>query len=247
MEKDAAKLAGEKSGSPDADPTPESSPLLSREEVRRKVSEVRDQARDATARTHQTLDDIRKLMHGIGELTQHLAALREREDEERALGTPRSSPLFPPFENAPSSPSPFEILLIDDNPGDIRLFQEALRECETACRVSHVTKGSELLALVRKEGAFADLPRPQLIILDLILLDISAEEVIAALRAVPAYQAVPVVVFSGVEDEAGQRRSTQIGASTFIQKPANLPAFFAAVRRIVDQWLAKAGSRQRIL
>src|SRR5262245_31821464 len=171
MEKDTIKPAPNESDesalSPHAESTSSSS--LSKDEVREKAREARDQARDTIARTHQALDRNRKVMQNIEERTQRANARREREAEQRAINPSRSSLPFPTFENYPLSPSPLEILLIEENTGDIHLFHEALRECETSCRVSHLTDANEILSFVRREGAFADSPCPQLIILDLII------------------------------------------------------------------------------
>jgi CheY-like chemotaxis protein len=140
------------------------------------------------------------------------------------------------MERPAQSPHQLEILLIEDSPGDSRLFQEALTDCEISCQVSLLTDGNEVLAFVRREAPFAQVLLPQLIVLDLNVPGMTAEEVLAALRSVPAYQTVPVVLFSSGDEASGQQRSVQLGATAFVQKPVELQEFFAAVQAIVKTW-----------
>lgn len=91
---------------------------------------------------------------------------------------------------------PAEFLLVEDNPGDVRLTQEALRECKLRNNLSVVGDGVEALAFLRREGKYQDAPRPDVILLDLNLPKKGGHEVLAEIKADPVLRRIPVVIIS---------------------------------------------------
>jgi chemotaxis family two-component system response regulator Rcp1 len=138
---------------------------------------------------------------------------------------------------------PQAILLVEDNPADIYLTQTALAECSSDIRLSVVPNGRDALAFLRKEGPYAQLPSPVLILLDLNLPKLSGGEVLAALRHLAAYQATPVVIFSAARKELEEQHCLQLGANAYVQKPSDFDGFLATVHNIIDNWLTHEGSQ----
>jgi CheY-like chemotaxis protein len=133
---------------------------------------------------------------------------------------------------------PIEILLIEDNPGDARLTQEALREGRVRNRLSHVIDGVEAMAFVRREPPFADAPRPDLILLDLNLPRKDGREVLAELKADPRLRLIPVVVLTTSEAEQDILRAYELHGNCYITKPVDLEKFLDIVRAVENFWLA---------
>jgi CheY-like chemotaxis protein len=118
---------------------------------------------------------------------------------------------------------PIEILLVEDNPGDVRLTM--------------VKDGVEALAFLRREGDFADAPRPDLILLDLNLPKKDGREVLADIKADPTLRRIPVVVLTVSKDEEDILKSYDLYANCYVTKPINMEQFIAVVRSIEDFWL----------
>jgi CheY-like chemotaxis protein len=133
---------------------------------------------------------------------------------------------------------PIEILLIEDNPGDARLTQEALREARVSNRLSHVHDGVEAMAFVRGEPPFADAPRPDLILLDLNLPRKDGREVLAELKDDPVLRLIPVVVLTTSEAEQDVLRTYELHGNCYITKPVDLEKFLHIVRAVESFWLA---------
>jgi CheY-like chemotaxis protein len=133
---------------------------------------------------------------------------------------------------------PIEILLIEDNPGDARLTQEALREGRVSNRLSHVIDGVEAMAFVRREPPFADAPRPDLILLDLNLPRKDGREVLAELKEDPRLRLIPVVVLTTSEAEQDILRTYELHGNCYITKPVDLEKFLHIVRAVENFWLA---------
>src|SRR5262245_32339415 len=129
------------------------------------------------------------------------------------------------------------VLLVEDNPADIYLVRKAVEECGSDIHLSVIPNGRDALAFLREEGAFALEPSPALILLDLNLPKLDGHEVLTGLRALPAYQATPVVVLSAARPEQEEQPCLQLGANAYVQKPAQIEAFFAAIEAIVGEWL----------
>jgi CheY-like chemotaxis protein len=131
-----------------------------------------------------------------------------------------------------------EILLVEDNPGDARLTQEALREGKIHNRLHHVRDGVEALAFLRQEGAYRDVPVPDLILLDLNLPRKDGREVLNDLKQDAKLRLIPVVVLTTSEAEQDVLRSYELHANCYICKPVDLEKFFDIVRAIEKFWLA---------
>ena len=130
-----------------------------------------------------------------------------------------------------------EILLIEDNPGDVRLTLEALHEGKDKNNLVVAPDGETALAILRREGAHADAPRPDLILLDLNLPKKDGREVLAEIKADEKLHCIPVVVLTTSKSEEDVLRSYQLNANCYITKPVDLEQFIRVVRAIEDFWL----------
>lgn len=133
--------------------------------------------------------------------------------------------------------SPIEILLIEDNPGDARLTAEALRNTKISNKLVVVEDGIEALAYLRREGDYAKVSRPDLILLDLNLPRMDGRELLAVIKADPALRRIPVVVMTSSRAEEDVCRSYDLHANCYITKPLDLPQFIQVVQSIESFWL----------
>jgi two-component system, chemotaxis family, response regulator Rcp1 len=133
---------------------------------------------------------------------------------------------------------PIEILLIEDNPGDVRLTVEALREGKVRNNLHVATDGVEALQFLRRGGPFAGAPRPDMILLDLNLPRKDGREVLSEIKADPDLRRIPIVVLTTSKAESDVLRSYDLHANCYITKPVDVDAFFAVVRSIDSFWLA---------
>jgi chemotaxis family two-component system response regulator Rcp1 len=133
-----------------------------------------------------------------------------------------------------------EILLVEDNPADVRLTREVLEDRDDTTHLSVVGDGEEAMAFLRREGNYADCPRPQLVLLDLNLPKKDGREVLEELKADSELRRIPVVVLTTSAAESDIRRSYELHANCFITKPLDLDDFFSVVQSIKDFWLASA-------
>jgi len=138
----------------------------------------------------------------------------------------------------PARVEPIEILLVEDSPADVDLTREALEDAKVRNHLSVVADGVEALAFLRREGRYADAPRPDLILLDLNLPKKDGREVLAEIKADPALRRIPVVVLTTSEAEQDILRSYDLHANCYITKPVDLEAFIEVVRSIEGFWLA---------
>ena len=132
---------------------------------------------------------------------------------------------------------PIEILLVEDNPGDVRLTMEALKEGKLRNNLSVVGDGVEALALLRREGRFADSVRPDLILLDLNLPKKSGLEVLANIKADEDLRRTPVVILTTSEAEQDIVKSYNLYANCYISKPVDLERFMKVVKSVEEFWL----------
>jgi len=132
---------------------------------------------------------------------------------------------------------PIEILLVEDNPGDVRLTIEALREGKVHNNLNVARDGVEALAYLRREPPFAEASRPDLILLDLNLPRKDGREVLAELKADPRWKTIPVVVLTTSRAEQDVLRSYELQANCFVTKPVDLDQFINVVKSIEDFWL----------
>jgi len=137
----------------------------------------------------------------------------------------------------PSLARPAEILLVEDSPGDVRLMQEALKEGKVANRVHVVGDGVEAMAFLRRQGDFADVPRPDLILLDLNLPKKDGREVLAELKADDDLRRIPVVVLTTSRAEEDILKAYDLHANCYMTKPVDLGQFLNLVKEIEEYWL----------
>ncbi|KFE71175.1 response regulator [Hyalangium minutum] len=133
---------------------------------------------------------------------------------------------------------PVEILLVEDNPGDVRLTIEALKEGKVRNNLSVVKDGVEALAFLRREGTFAGATRPDLILLDLNLPKKDGREVLAEIKDDGTLRRIPVVVLTTSKAEEDILRTYDLHANCYITKPVDLEQFISVVRSIDDFWLS---------
>jgi chemotaxis family two-component system response regulator Rcp1 len=133
-----------------------------------------------------------------------------------------------------------EILLVEDNPGDIRLTQEALKEGAVKKNLRVVRDGAEAMDFLCREGKHAEAPRPDVIILDLNLPKKNGREVLAELKQDPRLRSIPIVVLTSSRAQEDICKAYHLQANCYITKPGNLDDFFKAVRTIEHFWLTLA-------
>ena len=132
---------------------------------------------------------------------------------------------------------PIEILLIEDNPGDIRLTQEALRDNKVRNSMIVAQDGAEAMAILRREGQYAASPRPDLILLDLNLPKIDGREVLRRIKDDKKLRPIPVVILTTSRDEQDVLKAYGLHANCYVAKPVELEQFMEVVRSIEGFWL----------
>ena len=131
-----------------------------------------------------------------------------------------------------------EILLVEDNPGDVRLTREALRDSKLRNHLIVAEDGIEALAVLRKEGQYASIATPDLILLDLNLPRKSGREVLAEIKADPILRHIPVVVLTTSSADQDIVDVYDLQANCYVVKPVGLNEFITIVRSIEDFWLS---------
>ena len=132
---------------------------------------------------------------------------------------------------------PIEILMVEDNPGDVRLTQEALREGKVRNHIHVLTDGVEALAYLRRQGRYANASRPDVILLDLNLPKKDGREVLAEIKVDPNLLRIPVVILTSSEAEEDILKAYNLHANAYVAKPVDLEKFIAVVKAIEDFWL----------
>jgi chemotaxis family two-component system response regulator Rcp1 len=132
---------------------------------------------------------------------------------------------------------PIEILLVEDNPGDVRLTREALKEAKVRNNLAVANDGVEALAYLRRETPHEGAARPDLVLLDLNLPRKDGREVLAEIKADPDLRRLPVVVLTTSTAEQDILESYNLYANCYITKPVDLDQFLAIVTSIEDFWL----------
>ncbi len=135
------------------------------------------------------------------------------------------------------SGKPIDILLVEDNPGDVRLAQEALKDSKVRNNLFVVRDGVEAMAYLRREGKYADALRPDLVLLDLNLPRKDGREVLAEIKGDEGLRQIPTVILTVSKDEADVLKTYDLHANCFITKPIDLGEFIKVVRSIEDFWL----------
>lgn len=132
---------------------------------------------------------------------------------------------------------PIEILLVEDNPGDVRLTLEAFKEGKVLNNLSVVGDGVDALAFLRREGEYVDAPHPDLILLDLNLPKKSGLEVLKEIKEDPKFRRIPIVILTVSKDEEDILKGYDRHANCYIIKPVDLDQFMNIVKSIEDFWL----------
>ncbi|MGD9385089.1 MAG: response regulator [Thioalkalispiraceae bacterium] len=130
-----------------------------------------------------------------------------------------------------------EILLVEDNPGDVRLTREALKEAKVGNNLHVVEDGVAAMSFLRREAEFSEVPRPDLILLDLNLPKKDGREVLEEIKADNSLKTIPVVVLTTSHAEEDIVRSYDLHANCYVTKPVDLDQFIHIVKSIEDFWL----------
>ena len=133
---------------------------------------------------------------------------------------------------------PAEILLIEDNPGDVELVHEALQHGRVLNRISVATDGEAAVAFLNHAPGFEDAPRPDLILLDLNIPKKDGFEVLKEIKDHPSVSRVPVVILTSSQADRDVVKSYNFGANCFISKPVDVDEFLAIVRSTGEFWLS---------
>jgi two-component system, chemotaxis family, response regulator Rcp1 len=130
-----------------------------------------------------------------------------------------------------------EVLLVEDNPGDVRLTMEALKEAKMHNAVNVVHDGTEAMEFLRKEGKYANMSRPDLILLDLNLPRKNGREVLAEIKADEHFKCIPIVILTTSEAEQDIFKAYKLHANCYVTKPVDLDQFVKVVQSIENFWM----------
>ena len=125
-----------------------------------------------------------------------------------------------------------EVLLVEDDPGDVLMTKEAFEDYKLKNQLHVVNDGSEAMAFLRQQGQYADAPRPDLVLLDLNLPRMDGREVLQAIKSDPELASIPVVVLTTSEAEEDVLRSYSLHANAYVTKPVDFERFIQVVRQI---------------
>jgi len=138
------------------------------------------------------------------------------------------------------------ILLVEDNPADVRLTQEALKEAANATTRLHVAgDGVEALEFLHRQGEYASAPRPDLMLLDLNLPRVDGRQVLAEVKGDPDLRRIPVVVLTTSPSEDDILHAYDQHVNSYIRKPVDLDQFLHVLRAIDDYWLGSVSLPSR--
>jgi two-component system, chemotaxis family, response regulator Rcp1 len=133
---------------------------------------------------------------------------------------------------------PIEVLLVEDNPGDVRLTREALKDGKVSNNLSVAKDGVEALRFLRREGEYAGAPRPDVVLLDLNLPRKDGREVLQEMKQDRSLRTIPVVVLTSSDAERDIVGAYELQANCYITKPVDLDQFITAVKSIEDFWFS---------
>jgi two-component system, chemotaxis family, response regulator Rcp1 len=131
---------------------------------------------------------------------------------------------------------PVIILLVEDNPSDADLTLEAMKDAKLINTMYHVVDGVEAMAFLRNKGKYAEMPRPDLILLDLNMPRKDGRETLAEIKADPDLRRIPVVVLTVSDDERDIVKSYDLHANCYVTKPLNMDEFEKVVRGVENFW-----------
>ena len=141
---------------------------------------------------------------------------------------------------------PIEILLVEDNPGDVELTREALETAKVANRLHVVDDGADAVDFLFRKGAFADAPRPDIILLDLNLPKKDGRQVLSEIKTEPSLSQIPVVVLTTSQAEEDIIRAYQLHANCYVTKPVDFNQFLHIVSTIEEFWLGVVKLPKRV-
>jgi CheY-like chemotaxis protein len=133
-----------------------------------------------------------------------------------------------------------EVLIVEDNPADVRLAKEAWRECGVPHHVRVATNGEEALEVLRCEGVHEGAPRPQLVVLDLNLPRMDGRELLERMKSDPELCRIPVVVLTTSDRDLDIRNSYQLQANCYVVKPVGLEPALRVMQAIASFWFTVA-------
>ncbi|OXM67673.1 response regulator [Amycolatopsis vastitatis] len=135
------------------------------------------------------------------------------------------------------APVPIDILLVEDDPGDVLMTREAFEHHKIRNALHVVSDGVEALEFLNREGGFGEAPRPGLILLDLNLPRKDGRELLGEIKQDPGFRTIPVVVLTTSEAEEDILRSYELHANAYVTKPVDFEKFIEVVRKIDDFWV----------
>jgi two-component system, chemotaxis family, response regulator Rcp1 len=132
------------------------------------------------------------------------------------------------------------VLLVEDNPADVRLMQEAFRHAKRPIRLHVAADGVEAVTFLRQQGVHLDAPRPDIILLDLNLPKMDGRQVLAVIKKDASLKTIPTLVLTTSDSEEDVAQSYHLQANCYLRKPAQLDAFDNVIRSINELWLTRA-------
>jgi CheY-like chemotaxis protein len=132
---------------------------------------------------------------------------------------------------------PVEILLAEDNPGDVKLTKKALEQGKLVNNLHVVNDGVEAMTFLRNEGEYADTPRPDLILLDLNMPRMDGRDVLEELKADDDLKRIPVVVLTSSGAEEDVVKSYDLHANAYLTKPVDFDGFLEVINTLEEFWL----------
>ena len=134
---------------------------------------------------------------------------------------------------------PVDLLLAEDNPGDVRMIREVMLDVDRGVRLHVASDGLEAVAFLKREGIHAQAPRPSLIFLDLHLPKMEGRDVITRIKADDNLRMIPIIVLATSQGQLDIAQSYELRASCYLCKPSSLEEFESLLRSINDFWLTK--------
>ena len=139
--------------------------------------------------------------------------------------------------NMPEYSKPIEILLVEDNPGDVCLIQEALKETKVINNLHVIGDGEEALSFLNKKGKYSEIESPDLILLDLNLPGKNGSEVLTEVKADEKLKHIPIVILTSSKADKDIIKSYKLHANCYITKPIDIAQFFNVIKSIENFWL----------
>jgi CheY-like chemotaxis protein len=140
-------------------------------------------------------------------------------------------------EGAGQAGQPITILLVDDDEDCRLLIRDAISDCKVANKLFEVVNGQEALDFLNRRGPYGDAPRPGLVYMDIEMPQMDGLETLRLIKAEPALRQIPIVMMTGVCDEAQMKRAAEAGANSYTMKPANAEQFLKTVLASTNYWL----------